>query len=58
MSKSLKVLQINVNKSLSTTEHILQLTIELNISILAIQEPWTIGSEAKGFCSVNYTSFK
>ena len=58
MSRSLKVLQINMNKSLSTTEHVLQLAIELNISILAIQEPWTIGSEAEGFRSVNYTSFK
>ena len=47
-----------MNKSLSTTEHVLQLAIELNISILAIQEPWTIGSEAKGFRSVNHTSFK
>ena len=58
MSKSLKVLQINVNRSLPTTEHVLQLAIELNISILAIQEPWTIGSKAEGFCSIIYTSFK
>ena len=39
MSGNLKILQINVNRNPSTTEHVLQLAIELNISILAIQEP-------------------
>ena len=51
MSGKLKVLQINVNRSHSTTEHVLQLIIELNVSILAIQKPWEIGSGAEGFRS-------
>ena len=36
---SVKVLQINVNRNATTTENILNLAVELNISILAIQEP-------------------
>ena len=55
---SLKTLQINMNKSLSITEHVLQLAIELNILILAIQEPWTIGNNIDGYRSVLHPSFK
>ena len=47
-----------MNKSLSITEHVLQSAIELNISILAIQEPWTIGNNIDGFRSVLHPSFK
>jgi ribonuclease HI len=56
---SLKTLQINVNRSLPTTEHVLQLAIELNISILAIQEPWTIkDNTTTSFRSINHSSFR
>lgn len=55
-SGNLKVLQLNVNRSLPTTEHVLQVAIELNISILAIQEPWTISTD--NFRSVIHPSFK
>ena len=47
-----------MNKSLSTTEHVLQLAIELNISILVIQEPWTISNNISGFRSILHPSFK
>ena len=38
MSSS-KILQINVNRNAITTENVLNMAVELNISILAIQEP-------------------
>ncbi len=52
-----KVLQINVNRNASTTEHVLQVAIELNISILAIQEPWVINSNNNEYRSINHSSF-
>ncbi len=53
-----RVLQINVNRSSSTTENILQLAIELNISILAVQEPWTIQNpNSSEFRSINHRGF-
>ena len=58
---STKILQINVNKSASTTEHVLQMAIELDIKILAIQEPWTIASSSSNsseFRSINHSSFR
>ncbi len=57
MNSETKVLQININRSLETTEHVLQLAIELNISILAIQEPWTIREDNNTYRSVNHSSF-
>jgi hypothetical protein len=55
-----KVLQINVNRNSSTTENILQMAIELNIKILAIQEPWTIQTQVNNtpiYRSINHRSF-
>src|SRR6201746_2843977 len=54
---SCKILQINVNRNSTTTENILQMAIELNIKILAIQEPWVIPNSNK-FRSINHPSFK
>ena len=54
---SSKILQINVNRNAGTTEHVLQLAIELNISILAIQEPWVISSDDNNYRSINHSSF-
>ena len=53
---STKILQINTNRNASTTEHILQEAIKLEISILAIQEPWVI-ELASGYRSVIHQSF-
>jgi len=57
MSSVLKVLQINVNRNATTTENVLQLAIELNISILAIQEPWVIQGSSKEYRSTIHSSF-
>jgi hypothetical protein len=51
-----KILQINTNRNSATTEHVLQVAIKLNISILAVQEPWVIQTSTS-YRSVNYTSF-
>ncbi len=37
---NLKILQINLNRSAPATESALNLATELNIDIIAIQEPW------------------
>ena len=38
----MRVLQINLNKNQIATENALQLAVELNINIIAVQEPWLI----------------
>ena len=40
MLDNIKILQVNLNKSIHATESTLQLAIELKASIIAIQEPW------------------
>ena len=56
---SIKILQINVNRSSSTTENVLQLAIELNIYIIAVQEPWiTQNPNSNEFRSINHLGFK
>ena len=39
ISSSLKILQINLNRSATATESALQLATELKIDLLVIQEP-------------------
>ena len=41
ISSSLKILQINLNRSATATESALQLATELKIDLLVVQEPWT-----------------
>src|ERR1700710_2753618 len=53
---SCKILQINVNRNSITTENILQMAIELNIKILAIQEPWVISNNSNESCSITNNS--
>ena len=55
---NIKVLQINVNWNPNTTENVLQTAIELNIKILAVQEPWTIKDNSNEYRSINHSSFK
>ena len=42
LSTSLRILQINLNRSAIATESTLQLAIELKIDLVLIQEPWII----------------
>src|ERR1700712_4962003 len=65
ISTSLRILQINLNRSLPATESALQTAIELKIDLVLVQEPWiststTSPSGAKDFTSsrsVNHQSF-
>lgn len=40
MLENIKILQVNLNKSLHATESTLQLAVELKVDIIAVQEPW------------------
>ena len=40
MLGNIKILQVNLNKSIQATESTLQLAIDLKADIIAIQEPW------------------
>lgn len=40
ISTSIKVLQVNLNRSSTATESALQVAIELKVDLLVIQEPW------------------
>jgi hypothetical protein len=40
MIENIKILQVNLNKSLHATESTLQLAVELKVDIIAVQEPW------------------
>jgi ribonuclease HI len=42
ISTTLRILQVNLNRSPQATESALQLAIELDISIILVQEPWLI----------------
>ena len=64
ISTSLRILQINLNRSLPATESALQTAIELKIDLVLVQEPWistsTTSTSAKDFTtlrSVNHKSF-
>ena len=53
---SCKILHFNTNRNASTTENVLQEAIKLDISILAIQEPWVIETSSI-YRSINHPSF-
>jgi Reverse transcriptase (RNA-dependent DNA polymerase)/Endonuclease-reverse transcriptase len=40
ISSSIKVLQVNLNRSAPATESVLQIAIELKIDLIIVQEPW------------------
>ena len=44
ISTSIKVLQVNLNRSSTATESALQVAIELKVDLVVVQEPWTTSS--------------
>ncbi|EOA89096.1 uncharacterized protein SETTUDRAFT_106308 [Exserohilum turcica Et28A] len=40
MLENIKILQVNLNKSLHAIELTLQLVVKLKVNIIAVQEPW------------------
>ena len=58
ISSDLRILQINLNRSIPATETTLQLAIELKIDLVLVQEPWIITSDGNSTTDPNrdYTS--
>ena len=42
ISSSIKILQVNLNRSAQATKSALQTTVELQIDLIVVQEPWTV----------------
>jgi len=51
-------MHINLNRGPETTEHVLQVAVELGIKILAVQEPWVIDQGNHNYRSINHQGFK
>jgi len=56
MLDSIKILQVNLNKSLQATESTLQLAIELKVDIIAVQEPWLTPTRNNDYADTRSTS--
>src|ERR1700733_2678572 len=58
ISTSIKVLQVNLNRSSTTIESALQVAIELKVDLLVIQEPWiTSNTNVSSTRSIIHPSF-
>jgi hypothetical protein len=43
IGSSLKILQVNLNKSSEATESALQIAVEQKVDLIIVQEPWLTG---------------
>ena len=61
VDNSLRILQVNLNRSAQATESALQVAVELAIDLVAVQEPWLVHSQTPQDYthtrSVNHPSF-
>jgi hypothetical protein len=60
ISSSIKVLQVNLNKSQAATESALQAAIETKVDLILVQEPWLYNQGVVSFeesYSINHPSF-
>src|SRR3954454_4164754 len=60
ISSSIKVLQVNLNKSQEATESALQAAIETKVDLILVQEPWLYNQGVVSFeesYSINHPSF-
>ena len=44
-TSSLKVLQVNLNRSTLATESVLQVAVELGVGLVVVQEPWVLAPD-------------
>jgi ribonuclease HI len=58
ISSSLRVLQVNLNRSQISTETTLQLAIELKVDIILVQEPWLVQGDWAKTRSIAHPAFK
>ena len=58
MLNNIRILQVNLNKSITATKSTLQLAVELKADIIAIQELWLTTNDNYVIArSINYTAF-
>jgi hypothetical protein len=60
INSSIKVLQVNLNRSQLATENTLQTTIELGVDLVVVQEPWLAPSTSQDYSqaySIGHSSF-
>ena len=46
---TIRIVQANLNRSIEATETALEIAVKENVDILAIQEPWMLHKEGKGY---------
>jgi hypothetical protein len=51
ISSSIRVLQVNLNRSAPATESALQIVVELKIDIVVVQEPWILRTSESDYSS-------
>ena len=49
LGKTLRIMQANLNRSVEATETALELAVRENVDLLAIQEPWMLHKQDKGY---------
>ncbi|KIM94776.1 hypothetical protein OIDMADRAFT_45689 [Oidiodendron maius Zn] len=55
LSSSLKILQVNLNRSGPATESALQTAIELRADLIVVQEPWVIRDNTRSIAHQSFT---
>jgi hypothetical protein len=58
LSSSIKVLQVNLNRSAQATESALQLAIEAGTDILLVQEPWLVPDNSRSVIHPGFTQIR
>ena len=56
ISTSLRILQINLNRSLPATESALQMAIKRKVDVILVQEPWISTSSSTSTGTRDYTT--
>jgi hypothetical protein len=51
ISSTIRVLQVNLNRSAPATESALQIAVELKIDIVVVQEPWILRTSESDYSS-------
>jgi len=49
LDTTIRIVQANLNRSIEATETALDIAVKENVDVLAIQEPWMLYEEGKGY---------
>ena len=55
LSSSIKILQVNLNRSDAATESALQIAIELQVDLVVVQEPWVTDDNTRSTAHQSFT---